>query len=158
MWHLSAGQSTGHAFVSRSDRRLVCRVPKLCDAEVALALDAGAQALICPMVNSAEEATAFVTAAHFPPHGRRSYGPHRAAWAMGGAFTPSDFARAQNAARSLGGVGGQTGSATQPRSAASPRAPQADRIDRWPPRGLDQVARTRPTPPRASPHRTPKIS
>ena len=49
-------------------------------------------------MNSAEEATAFVTAAHFPPDGRRSYGPHRMAWAAAGELSPGDWTRAQNAA------------------------------------------------------------
>ena len=41
-------------------------------------LDAGAQGLICPMVNSAQEAADFVTACRYPPLGRRSNGPIRA--------------------------------------------------------------------------------
>jgi len=41
-------------------------------------LDAGAMGLICPMVNTAEEARAFVSACRYPPLGARSYGPIRA--------------------------------------------------------------------------------
>lgn len=38
-------------------------------------LDAGAQGVIVPMVNSAEEARAAVAACRYPPHGARSWGP-----------------------------------------------------------------------------------
>jgi 4-hydroxy-2-oxoheptanedioate aldolase len=41
-------------------------------------LDAGAWGVICPMVNSAEEARALVSACLYPPHGARSNGPVRA--------------------------------------------------------------------------------
>ncbi len=42
------------------------------------ALDAGAMGLICPLVNSPEEAAAFVAASRYPPHGIRSSGATRA--------------------------------------------------------------------------------
>jgi 2-keto-3-deoxy-L-rhamnonate aldolase RhmA len=42
-------------------------------------LDQGAPAVLVPMVNSAEAARAAVDAAKFPPLGRRSFGPYRAA-------------------------------------------------------------------------------
>ncbi|MFH5925095.1 HpcH/HpaI aldolase family protein [Roseomonas xinghualingensis] len=41
-------------------------------------LDAGAQGLICPMVNTKEQAEAFVAACRYPPLGNRSNGPVRA--------------------------------------------------------------------------------
>ena len=41
-------------------------------------LDAGAQGLICPMVNTVEEARAFASACRYPPLGTRSNGPIRA--------------------------------------------------------------------------------
>jgi 4-hydroxy-2-oxoheptanedioate aldolase len=41
-------------------------------------LDAGAWGVICPMVSSAEEARALVSACLYPPHGARSNGPVRA--------------------------------------------------------------------------------
>lgn len=49
-------------------------------ASVMRALDLGARGLICPMVNSAEEAEAFVRYCRYPPLGTRSYGPVRAAF------------------------------------------------------------------------------
>ncbi len=41
-------------------------------------LDAGAQGVICPMVNTKEEAQALVSACRYPPKGTRSFGPIRA--------------------------------------------------------------------------------
>lgn len=46
-------------------------------------LDAGAMGVIIPMVNSVDEAAAAVAACRYPPHGKRSYGPLRAAVAHG---------------------------------------------------------------------------
>ena len=40
-------------------------------------LDAGCYGIICPMVNTAEECEAFVSACRYPPKGNRSYGPTR---------------------------------------------------------------------------------
>jgi 4-hydroxy-2-oxoheptanedioate aldolase len=42
-------------------------------------LDAGAYGVICPMVNTAEEAKALVSFMRYPPAGKRSNGPIRAA-------------------------------------------------------------------------------
>lgn len=49
-------------------------------------LDAGALGVICPMVNSAEEAEAFASCLRYPPRGRRSFGPIRAALAYGAGY------------------------------------------------------------------------
>lgn len=46
-------------------------------------LDAGAYGVICPMVNTADEAAAFVRSMRYPPMGERSFGPTRAALSMG---------------------------------------------------------------------------
>ena len=48
------------------------------------ALDAGAQGVIVPMVNSAEEAQRAVGACRYPPDGFRSWGPIRAALGVDG--------------------------------------------------------------------------
>jgi 4-hydroxy-2-oxoheptanedioate aldolase len=42
------------------------------------ALDAGAQGIMCPMIETVEDAEAFVSAVKFPPRGLRSWGPYRA--------------------------------------------------------------------------------
>jgi 4-hydroxy-2-oxoheptanedioate aldolase len=54
------------------------RVPWNDPADVMRVLDAGAYGVICPMVNSVEEARAFVAAGRYPPLGGRSSGPFRA--------------------------------------------------------------------------------
>ncbi|CAH1689829.1 2,4-dihydroxyhept-2-ene-1,7-dioic acid aldolase [Hyphomicrobiales bacterium] len=54
------------------------RVPTNETGIIGKALDAGAWGIICPMVNSPEEAAALVSACLYPPHGRRSNGPNRA--------------------------------------------------------------------------------
>ncbi|WP_134724399.1 HpcH/HpaI aldolase family protein [Paracoccus luteus] len=62
----------------------VVRVPWREPGIVMKALDAGAQAIICPMINTAREAADFVSLIHYPPKGQRSSGPTRAAVAYGG--------------------------------------------------------------------------
>jgi 4-hydroxy-2-oxoheptanedioate aldolase len=54
------------------------RVPWLDPAIIMKVLDAGAYGVICPMINSAAEAAAFVAACRYPPAGIRSCGPTRA--------------------------------------------------------------------------------
>lgn len=48
-------------------------------ALIGRALDAGAAGVVCPMINSGEDARALVRAAKYPPIGARSFGPYRAA-------------------------------------------------------------------------------
>jgi 4-hydroxy-2-oxoheptanedioate aldolase len=45
--------------------------------EINKLLDAGAYAIICPMIDSAADAASFVSACRYPPTGTRSYGPTR---------------------------------------------------------------------------------
>ena len=54
------------------------RVPWLDEGDIMKALDAGAMGIICPMVNTGEDAERFVSATRYPPRGRRSFGPARA--------------------------------------------------------------------------------
>ncbi|WP_417280302.1 HpcH/HpaI aldolase family protein [Celeribacter sp.] len=68
----------------------MARVPWREPGIVMKALDAGAQGIICPMVNSADEAAEFVSFLRYPPHGHRSFGPTRAAIAYGGYGTKAD--------------------------------------------------------------------
>jgi len=60
------------------------RVPWREAGSIMKALDAGAQGIICPMVNTASDAAEFVSYLRYPPHGQRSFGPTRAAFAYGG--------------------------------------------------------------------------
>ena len=66
-----------------SGATLLARVPWLDPAHVMKALDAGADGVICPMVNTAEDAARFVSYLRYPPHGVRSFGPTRAVFAHG---------------------------------------------------------------------------
>lgn len=54
------------------------------------ALDAGAVAVIVPLVNNAQDAADAVKAAKYPPHGIRSYGPMRSALRVGPVPAESD--------------------------------------------------------------------
>jgi len=53
-------------------------------AVIGQVLDAGANGVIIPMINSAQDAAQAVAAAKFPPEGTRSWGPRRAAPLFGG--------------------------------------------------------------------------
>ena len=64
--------------ISTTDTVPFTRVPWLDPAAIMQALDAGAYGVICPMVNSVEDAKKFVEYASYPPMGGRSYGPIRA--------------------------------------------------------------------------------
>ena len=55
----------------------VVRVPWNEPSYIMRALDAGAQGVIVPMVNSAAEAALAVDACRYPPEGHRSWGPTR---------------------------------------------------------------------------------
>ena len=64
--------------ISTTDTVPVVRVPWNDPGLIMRVLDAGCYAVICPMVNTREEAEAFVGACRYPPAGYRSYGPYRA--------------------------------------------------------------------------------
>jgi len=68
------------------------RVPWNEQGIIGKCLDAGAWGVIVPMVNSAEEARAAVSACRYAPSGSRSYGPLRANYYAG----PDYFARANH--------------------------------------------------------------
>jgi len=67
------------------------RVPSLEAGIIAKALDAGALGIICPLVDTAEEAAQLVRWCRYPPKGERSYGPTRAS-----AIYPNYFAAANS--------------------------------------------------------------
>ena len=56
----------------------VVRVPWLEPGIIMKTLDAGAYAVICPMVNTREDAQKLVAWTHYAPRGTRSFGPVRA--------------------------------------------------------------------------------
>lgn len=68
----------------------MARVPWREPGIIMKALDAGAQGIICPMINSGAEAAEFVSYLRYPPHGQRSFGPTRASIAYGGYGTAAN--------------------------------------------------------------------
>jgi 4-hydroxy-2-oxoheptanedioate aldolase len=62
---------------------LLARVPWLEPGIVMKMLDAGAYGVVCPMVNTAEQAAEFVSYLRYPPLGQRSFGPTRANFSAG---------------------------------------------------------------------------
>jgi 4-hydroxy-2-oxoheptanedioate aldolase len=59
------------------------RVPWLDPAAIMKSLDAGAYGVICPMINTREEAERLVSYVRYPPDGVRSFGPTRANFSAG---------------------------------------------------------------------------
>ncbi len=66
-----------------SGATLMARVPWNEPGIIMKALDAGAYGIICPMVNTAEDAARFVSCLRYPPRGQRSFGPTRVSFAAG---------------------------------------------------------------------------
>ena len=64
--------------ISTTDTVPVVRVPWLEPGILMKALDAGAYGVICPMVNTRDDAQKLVAYTHYPPRGTRSFGPLRA--------------------------------------------------------------------------------
>lgn len=70
-----------------------CRLPALVrplspDAGlIGAAMDAGAQGVVVPLVETAEDVEACVRAAHYPPRGMRSWGPYRGKLVVEGDYT-----------------------------------------------------------------------
>jgi 4-hydroxy-2-oxoheptanedioate aldolase len=67
----------------------LARVPWNDPARIMKILDAGAYGVICPMINTREEAEALVTACKYYPRGYRSWGPVRASIYAGTDYTPA---------------------------------------------------------------------
>ena len=63
------------------------RVPWNDPARLMKILDAGSYGVICPMINTPEQAEALVAACKYPPAGMRSFGPIRAKYYGGGSHT-----------------------------------------------------------------------
>lgn len=70
----------------------IVRAPSQAPEAIMRLLDAGAYGVICPMISSAMDAEALVSACRYPPHGNRSFGPARGKL-FGG---PDYFAHANN--------------------------------------------------------------
>lgn len=63
--------------ISSTDTVPMARVPWLDPADLMKVLDAGAYAVICPMINTRDDAERLVAYTHYPPAGSRSFGPIR---------------------------------------------------------------------------------
>jgi len=69
--------------IRASDVTPIVRVPWLEPGIIMKALDAGAYALICPMINTRAQAEQLVSYVRYPPQGNRSFGPTRANFSAG---------------------------------------------------------------------------
>jgi 4-hydroxy-2-oxoheptanedioate aldolase len=88
--HGLIGDEVMRAMIQAADIRRTptfVRVPWNDEAAIMRALDAGAEGVIVPMVNSAAEARKAVGASRYPPAGFRSWGPLRSSMAIPG-FDP----------------------------------------------------------------------
>jgi 4-hydroxy-2-oxoheptanedioate aldolase len=72
------------------------RVPLSDFGMVSRALDFGAEGIVAPMINTADDARQFAAAAKYPPVGERSFGPPRATM-LQGAMPPVQYLAAANA-------------------------------------------------------------
>lgn len=77
LWE-TASLIVGVGAVNHAGAAPLVRVPHSDFALVSRALDFGAEAIIAPMINSADDARHFAAAAKYPPLGERSWGPLRA--------------------------------------------------------------------------------
>ena len=64
--------------ISTTEITPIVRVPWLEPGIIMKALDSGSYGIICPMINSSEDAEKFVSYCHYAPLGIRSFGPGRA--------------------------------------------------------------------------------
>ncbi len=65
----------------------IARVPWLEPGIIMKSLDAGALGIICPMINTAEDAARLASYMRYPPDGQRSFGPIRAMAAYGADYS-----------------------------------------------------------------------
>ena len=69
--------------ISTTDTVPMCRLPWNEPGIIGKMLDAGVYGVICPMVNTRDDAEALVRATRYPPMGERIFGPVRATWYAG---------------------------------------------------------------------------
>jgi 4-hydroxy-2-oxoheptanedioate aldolase len=87
---------TGIAAIRQSGAAPIVRIPVGDFATASRVLDMGAEGVIAPMINTIEDARAFVAVAKYPPVGERSWGPHRA-MTLGGIADQKTYLRDANA-------------------------------------------------------------
>lgn len=71
------------AGVVRAGKPAMVRMPMSDEGMIGRILDAGAEGVVCPMVNTGQDASRLGRAAKYPPVGLRSWGPMRALQAHG---------------------------------------------------------------------------
>ncbi|WP_226783278.1 HpcH/HpaI aldolase family protein [Oceaniglobus trochenteri] len=69
--------TTSMQAISTTSTVPLARVQSLEPGAISAVLDRGAYGVICPMINTREEAENLVRYAKYPPHGERSFGPIR---------------------------------------------------------------------------------
>ena len=74
----TAATLTGIAAIRQGGAAPLVRIPFGDFSTASRALDFGAEGIIAPMINTAEDARAFVAVTKYPPVGERSWGPQRA--------------------------------------------------------------------------------
>jgi 4-hydroxy-2-oxoheptanedioate aldolase len=77
LWDMGAIPA-GIAQVRQAGAAALVRIPVGDYATACRALDLGAEGIVAPMINTPQDARAYVSFAKFPPLGERSWGPHRA--------------------------------------------------------------------------------
>jgi 4-hydroxy-2-oxoheptanedioate aldolase len=92
----TASLIAGIGSVSHTESTPVVRTPLNDFALVSRALDFGAEAIIAPMINDADDARQFAAAAKYPPLGERSWGPLRAMALQAPRTAPADYMREAN--------------------------------------------------------------
>ena len=95
LWDISS-LIAGIGALSHAESAPAVRVPLNDFALVSRALDFGAEAVIAPMINSADNARQFAAAAKYPPVGERSWGPLRAMALQSPRTPPVDYMREAN--------------------------------------------------------------
>jgi 4-hydroxy-2-oxoheptanedioate aldolase len=79
--HGPIGRETMHAMIAATagtECAPLVRVPAIDEAEVKVALDAGAEGIVYPLVRTPEDAKRCVDYVTYPPHGSRGWGPFAA--------------------------------------------------------------------------------
>jgi 4-hydroxy-2-oxoheptanedioate aldolase len=92
----TAGTLTGIAAIRQGGAAPIVRIPFGDFSTASRALDFGAEGIIAPMINTVEDAQAFVTVTKYPPVGERSWGPHRA-MTLAGVTDQKTYLREANA-------------------------------------------------------------
>ena len=92
----TAATVTGIAAVRAGGAAPIVRIPLGAFAVASRVLDFGAEGVIAPMINTAADARAFVSATKYPPLGERSWGPMRA-MVITGIADPKLYLREANA-------------------------------------------------------------